>query len=302
MWKRPRATLAVWQLAARLVPRLTGRMAFRSFCRPPVPSQSPGETRLNERMAPLFAHAEALRVVHPTGEVATFLWRTARTPALGRVLLVHGWSARAYVMGLFVEPLRKAGFDVVAMDLPAHGASNGTQLSMPIGAEAILAVDAAIGPITHAITHSFGGTVLALAAEGGPPLQRKLLNLECAALIASPNRLEAMTAAFAKRRAIGPAAHAALDRTVTKHAGRPIGEIEIGRLLARADIPALIVHDEDDEDVPFQRAKAICKAAPRAQLMATKGLGHRRIVITSGVIRAVVRFLSDHVPSEADHV
>jgi pimeloyl-ACP methyl ester carboxylesterase len=289
--KRRRIAGTLWRVAARVTPDWTGRIAFRAFCRPPRTTEGAGEARLVERMAPLFARARAMDVATEDGKVSTFVWRTETGQARGRVLLVHGWSARAYVMGMFVEPLLKAGFDVVALDLPAHGQSSGRQLSMPIGARAILSVERALGPITHAITHSFGGTVVALAAEGGPPIHSRLTALKRVVFIASPNRLDAMTRAFAERRDIGAAAHAGLDRRVTLRAGRPIGEIEIGQFLAKAGIPALIIHDEHDEDVPFQRAEAICARAPLAQLMATQGLGHRRIVITSGVIRAAVRFL-----------
>ena len=282
---------AAWAAAGAIAPGLTGRVAFDAFCRPPREATDAGSKRLAERMTPLFARAERHAVAHPKGTVAAYLWRTASATRNGRVLLVHGWSARAFVMGLFVDPLLKAGFDVVAIDLPAHGQSDGRHLSMPIGADAVLAVDRALGPITAAVTHSFGGTLVALAAEGGPPLTAKLNALRRVVLIASPNRLDAMTAAFAKRRGLPPRAHAALDAAVTARAMRSIGDIEIGRFLATAGMPALIIHDRLDEDVPFSRAEAICAAAPNAELMATEGLGHRRIVITSAVIRAAVRFL-----------
>jgi pimeloyl-ACP methyl ester carboxylesterase len=288
---------ALWGSASTIAPRLSGRVAFADFCRPPrKPTDPTAEARLIDRMSPLFQRAESHRITHPNGTLAAFVWRTTITPSKGRVLLVHGWSARAYVMGLFVDPLLKAGFDCVAIDLPGHGQSDGRQLSMPIGAEAILAVDRAIGPITAAITHSFGGTVTALAAEGGPPLTARLPALERVVFIASPNRLDAMTAAYAKRRHLPPKTHAALDAAVTARAKRPIGDIEIGRFLAASGLPALIIHDEQDEDVPFHRAETICATAPNAQLMRTKGLGHRRIVITSGVVRASVRFLGGVLP------
>ena len=199
-------------------------------------------------------------------------------------------------MGLFVDPLLKSGFDVIAIDLPAHGRSDGHALSMPIGAEAILAVDRAIGPITAAVTHSFGGTVVALAAEGGPPLATRLNALERVVLIASPNRLDAMTAAFAKQHHLNAKAHAALNDAISTRAKRPIGDIEIGRFLAKVGLPALIIHDQDDDDVPFSRAEAICAAAANAVLMPTRGLGHRRIIITSTVVRASVRFLQGIAP------
>jgi pimeloyl-ACP methyl ester carboxylesterase len=281
---------AAFRLGGALAPATAGQAAYRLFCRPPIEAPDSGTLRLIEKMAPLFARAQSHRVSHPDGVVQAHHWRTDRHQPRGRVLLVHGWTGRAMVMGLFVQPLLKAGFDVVAMDLPAHGSSSGKLLNMPIGARAVQAVNAAIGPITAAITHSFGGPVVALAAEGGPPLASAMA-LEKLVLIAAPNKLTAMTEAFAARNHLPPKVHAALNAIISHAAERPIETVETGILLRRINTPALIIHDEGDEDVAFDRAETICATAPNTTLLKTSGLGHRRIVISSGVVRAAVRFL-----------
>lgn len=281
---------AAFRVGAVIAPAATGRAAYALFCRPPSGPQDSGTQRLIEKLGPLFARAQGHRVAHQDGVVQAYHWRADTREPRGRVLLVHGWTGRAMVMGLFVEPLLKAGFDVVAMDLPGHGLSTGKRLNMPIGARAVQAVDAALGPITAAIAHSFGGPVVALAAEGGPPLTGAMA-VDKLVLIAAPNKLTAMTAAFATRNRLPPHVHAALDATISRAAERPIETVETGILLRRADKPALIIHDEGDDDVPFDRAETICDTAPKATLMRTTGLGHRRIVISSGVVRAAVQFL-----------
>jgi pimeloyl-ACP methyl ester carboxylesterase len=286
-----RARHAVFHIAGSVAPTVAGRAAFELFCRPPVRPLDRGTERLIERMSPLFARAQARRVPFSDGSVQTYWWRTSNGSSRGRVLLVHGWTGRAMVMGLFVEPLLKAGFDVVAMDLPAHGNSSGSRLNMPIGARAVQAVARSFAPITSAITHSFGGPVMALALEGGPPLLGGL-ELDKVVLIAAPNKLTAMTDRFAKSQGLSAAVHNALNDHVSRAANRPIETVETGTLLCRARTPALIIHDESDADVPFDRAEAICASAPRATLMRTTGLGHTRIIISSAVVRASIRFLS----------
>jgi pimeloyl-ACP methyl ester carboxylesterase len=283
---------AAFRAGGALAPAVAGRAAYRLFCRPPTSAPDSGTVRLIEKMGPLFAKAQSHRVPHADGVVQAHHWRAQNREPRGRVLLVHGWTGRAMVMGLFVEPLLKAGFDVVSVDLPAHGASTGQFLNMPIGARAVQAVNGAIGPITAAITHSFGGPVVALAAEGGPPLGQAMV-VDKLVLIAAPNKLTAMTEAFATRNGLPPNVHAAMNAIISRAAERPIETVETGILLRRIDKPALIIHDEGDEDVPFDRAETICATAPKAALMRTSGLGHRRIVISSGVVRAAVRFLSD---------
>src|SRR5215475_7296630 len=46
------------------------------------------------------------------------------------VLLVLGWSGSASQMSHFIGPLVKAGFNAVAVDLPAHGQSGGSQTTV----------------------------------------------------------------------------------------------------------------------------------------------------------------------------
>jgi Alpha/beta hydrolase family len=189
----------VFHMVGTVAPQTAGRIAFDLFCRPPSVPLDRGSQRLVERMTPLFESAEIRNVMFRDGVVQAYHWPARQAVSMGRVLLVHGWTGRAMVMGLFVEPLLKAGFDVVALDLPAHGLSDGTRLSLPIGARAVQAVAHAFGPITGAITHSFGGPVVALAMEGGPPLNESL-KLARVVMIASPNKLSAMTDRFATSR------------------------------------------------------------------------------------------------------
>jgi pimeloyl-ACP methyl ester carboxylesterase len=288
----------VFHMGGAVAPQALGRVAFELFCRPPRQPMDSGTRRLIERMTPLFDRAAARRVAFADGVVQAYGWQTARSIPRGRVLLVHGWTGRAMVMGLFVEPLLKAGFDVVALDLPAHGASPGRRLNMPIGARAVQAVALAYGGVTAAITHSFGGPVVALAAEGGPPLS-EAMPIKCMVFIAAPNKLTAMTHAFATRHHLPPRVSVALNTQVSAAAHRPIETIETGILLRRADTPTLIIHDETDADVPFDRAETICATAPRATLMRTLGLGHKRIIISSAVVRASIRYLEAAQPETA---
>ena len=65
-----------------------------------------------------------------------------------------------------------------------------------------------------------------------------------------------------------------------------------GRLIApKMRAPLLIVHDEDDVDVPWQDGERYAQAWPDSRLMTTRGLGHRRILREPEVLEAVATFL-----------
>jgi pimeloyl-ACP methyl ester carboxylesterase len=283
----------VFRTSAAIAPSTTGRAAFTLFCLPPRASaRDASELKLAEKLGPILGKAEALRVTTPDGEVQTYLWRTEQSPPRGRVLLVHGWTASALVMTLFVEPLRKAGFDVAAVDLPAHGQSTGRLLNMPLGARALLAVADQMGPFTGLVSHSFGGPIAALAVEGGSPVHRRFA-VDRLVLISAPHALHRVTRAFGTAFGFNEVLQTRLADEVTRRAGRPIQSITTGDLLRVANHPVLIVQDDDDDVVPFADGRAIADAAgPLATLLTTKGLGHRRIVVMPSVVRAAVKFLS----------
>jgi pimeloyl-ACP methyl ester carboxylesterase len=283
----------VFRIAGAIAPKLAGKAAYIAFCLPPrIPASDASRQRLTEKLGPLRDDAEARTLTTPDGTVQAYHWRTVTKPAKGRVLLVHGWTAEALVMGLFVKPLRNAGFDVVAIDLPAHGRSSGRMLNMPIGARAVLAAAETLGPFTGIITHSFGGAIAALAVEGGSPIYRKAA-VDKLVLIASPHSISKAARDFGDGFAFTETLQLRLGDEVTKAARRPIETINIGDMLATVGRPVLVVHDTEDERVPFSEAEALVAGAKgHATLMQTKGLGHERVVVMPNVVRAAVRFLS----------
>ena len=107
-------------------------------------------------------HFDGAYVDAPTGRVAY----TAE--GFGpSILLVHGWDGSARDMSDIALALDRAGARIVALDLPAHGFSEGEKLSAEDAAAAILAVAAKEGPFAAVIAHSFGCPSTVLALEGG---------------------------------------------------------------------------------------------------------------------------------------
>ena len=68
------------------------------------------------------------------------------------------------------------------------------------------------------------------------------------------------------------------------------GAIEIARLAA---YPLLVVHDMNDAEVPIANGRVYAQA-PNARMLATDGLGHRRILRDLHVVDASVSFIAEH--------
>jgi pimeloyl-ACP methyl ester carboxylesterase len=56
-------------------------------------------------------------------------------------------------------------------------------------------------------------------------------------------------------------------------------------------IPALIIHDDRDRDIPWEDGMAVADAWPGAKFKLTHGLGHRRILRDAAVISAATEFI-----------
>jgi pimeloyl-ACP methyl ester carboxylesterase len=54
----------------------------------------------------------------------------------------------------------------------------------------------------------------------------------------------------------------------------------------------LIVHDHDDDMVPFSEGEVIARHWLRAEFLPTRGLGHRLVLADPGVVDRTVRFIT----------
>ena len=118
------------------------------------------------------------------------------------------------------------------------------------------------------------------------------LHVDRLVLISSPNSLARLTQNFADSQRFSARTLKALNDEIGRICGRSVNELNAGDFLRVAGAPTLIIHDEQDEEVPVSEAGAILdRAGSTANLMTTNGLGHRRIVVMPNVVRAAVRHL-----------
>jgi pimeloyl-ACP methyl ester carboxylesterase len=252
-------------------------LALQEFLRPPPPLRNlKREEAILER-----AEVTRLKIVPGTEndieEVAAYRWGKADR----RILLVHGWGGRAAQFFALIPRLLEAGFEVIAFDAPAHGASSGSFASGPAFARAaqMIAGDAVHGIIAH----SLGAAGSAIALAQGLRANRVVF-LAPAALIGS------LLEEFIRLRQIPEPVAAELRQ---RFAARYSAVIVSVPLMARKfDASALIFHDPEDRDLPFSHSEAIAAAWPGAELIATGKAGHWRIMRDQSVIDRTIRFLS----------
>ena len=221
-------------------------------------------------------------VDHKYGPLAVNIWGEGPT-----VLLVHGWSGRGSQMGSFAQPLVDRGYRVVAYDLPAHGRSPGNSTNIFKAIETLEAIAETYGPIHGVIAHSFGVMVTTLALREGVEINRF-------AAISPPASLHWLIERFERILQIPAPTHRALVRRIEADFGSGIWDkVALDKAARNLDIPALIVHDDQDYDVSWEQGKMLADAWPGAIFMKTSGLGHRRILRDRSVINEIVEFINN---------
>lgn len=134
----------IFRALSRISPDLAALALHALYRRPALTRHyNRKERALLKEASELFARAERLDtpVVTASGRGQLRAWRfQAKGPSRGLVLLLHGWSADARAMTAFVGPLVEAGYDALAVDLPAHGGSSGATACAETAACAVAAM------------------------------------------------------------------------------------------------------------------------------------------------------------------
>jgi pimeloyl-ACP methyl ester carboxylesterase len=254
-----------------VAPAIAERVAERLFMTPPRHPPPPAEKAALEGAEP-FALRAGGTIVRGS--------RLGQGPA---VLLVHGWGGRGGQLAAYAPSLVAGGCSAVAFDGPGHGASGGRTSNLARLAEAIQVVAGRFGG-RAAIGHSFGGAALALALHRG-------LDLDAAVLVGAPRTPRGFFDPFCAALGLRDATRDGVRRRIERKVGIPMDDLDLPRLAAALAVPALVVHDRADAEVPFEHGAAIAASWPGARLLPTAGLGHRRILRDPAVVGEVASFV-----------
>lgn len=196
------------------------------------------------------------------------------------VLLVHGWQAQAADLLPLAETLVDAGFSVWAPDLPAHGHSTGSMLSIPLAARALLEVWRQAGPLHAAVAHSYGGASLVHALTLG-------LKTSKVVLLAPPTHYGLHVRQMAQAAGMDAALLPALLHRLEQLIGEAPDHIAMARQAASLRQPALFLHAADDPVVPIEATMQVANAWPGARWHRLEGLGHFRL-LTDATVHALI--------------
>ena len=276
----PRSRLAQWigsglSSMNLVAPGLALQVTSRLFLSPP---------RSPQRTAPSQARAERFSVDSGRTRLACYRWALPGRQRAPTAFMVHGWGGRALQFDAFVEPLLQAGFSVIAPDLPAHGQSTGRVTNVFEFKRAILDLGQHVGAPSVVIAHSFGCMATSLALRDG-------LSPQAVVFVAPMTSFQFAVDSFADQLSLSASLKARAESHFEQRFAISRAGLEHRTLAPTWALPLLVIHDRNDSVVPPSMGQALAAAWPGAELVETRGLGHRRVLDSSEVVEQALRFI-----------
>ncbi|WP_449125498.1 alpha/beta hydrolase [Pseudomonas viridiflava] len=277
--------LLLLRIASRVLPGPTGRYLARRFITPQAGERSKAASAVS---ASSGVHTETLTLGGT--DITTYRWGDpSREPY---VLLAHGWSSYALRFVEWIPMLRSMGYAVVSFDQPAHGASRGKINHLPLFVEMIRQVGRHFGKPAVFIGHSMGASSVIFAQDEEWSPERFVLIAPFVAISENASR-QFETAG------ISPKAFPSFEAYLYSVTGRRFAEYEGALRLPLMKGPALIIHDRQDRETPWEKGARFAKLWPGARLFSTEGLGHNRLLDHPSVINEVMNFIKPEKSSKA---
>ncbi len=258
---------------SRLAPAATARLAWHLFAKPPRKSHVDRYEVLGDaRRTSLSAEGHELSA-----------WEWGEGPP---VLLLHGWGSSALSLGAFVKPLANAGFRVIAYDAHAHGKSPGVTTTGPVMARHLNQIARDLGA-RHVVAHSMGTVVAGFGVRDG-------LDVERMALLNGPADMPFFLSAFTNGLGFSDRVQRRMIARFEREHGLRWEDCVVEWVAEGSTIPTLLVHDDNDPDVPWEHAERVRSAWKNTHAITTRGLGHRGSLHAPEVVAATVDFLRGH--------
>jgi len=261
--------------------RKAAEKAFDLFCTPYLKVKRKGHP----------PQAETIRFTLDTGKgkpplnIHGYRWNH---PSRHRVLLLHGFGSAAFKFEHFVPGLTRKGYEVLAIDAPAHGKSDGKRTHAVEYKAMIGEAIKRFGPFSGYIAHSFGGIALCLALEDGTDQAGSKVVL----IAPATETTSAIDGAFRMLKVKDESVRKEFDRIILEQSGKPAEWYSIRRAIRNIRARILWIHDEGDDITPFEDALKVKEDGhAHIEFFITEGLGHQKIYRDEAVKKRVIEFL-----------
>ncbi len=276
--KIPKSILITAKLLEVTSSKLAMKFASKLFT-------TPIKYKLPKREIEMDQNSEHEKLLIPSIDKEIVVYKYGEKGGTKKVLLVHGWSGRGTQLVKIADEMLKIGYSTISFDAPAHGKASGKTSNMTEFIAGILELEKKFGPFEYAIGHSLGGMSILNSIKRG-------LKVKKAVIIGSGDIVEDIMDDFVEKLGMNIAISKKMKTNFEKKIGETMDSFSAYIAAREVAIPVLIIHDNDDDDVPVKAAHHIHENLKNSELILTEGLGHRKILGDTKVIKKIVEFLN----------
>lgn len=225
---------------------------------------SPRKGRYTETQRKVVSSAIYEELKYDNLNIATYRWHGKNKT----VLLAHGWESNASRWAYLLEVFRDNDYDVIALDAPAHGRSDGNQFNAILYSEFINVAVRRFSPEV-VVGHSVGGMASVFCKNNHevPSIQKLIL-------LGAPAHFTGVFSRYKSMMGYNRKISEGLDRIVLERFGKSVDYFSAANFTANFDIKGLIVHDKKDRIIPYEDALLFANRYKSAKLISTSGFGH----------------------------
>ncbi|MEO5789619.1 alpha/beta hydrolase [Gelidibacter sp.] len=228
---------------------------------------TPRAGKVNEEQSDFLHTAYQEELKFENHRIMTYRWLGTKQT----ILLTHGWESNSARWKKLIIDLKKKGFNVVALDAPAHGRSGGNIFNALLYAEFINVVANRFSP-DIIIGHSVGGMASVYFQH-----KYQFAPLKKLVLLGSPSEFKDVMKRYTDMLGYNQRIVSELQHTIVERFGSPAETFSTAKFLETIASEGLIIHDEDDRIIPYKDALLIKNSFKNSKLITTKGLGHSLI-------------------------
>jgi pimeloyl-ACP methyl ester carboxylesterase len=209
-----------------------------------------------------------------------------------KILFLHGWSGWVGQFEALIREINPSEYTIYAVQPLGHGDSRAVRSHPGRFIEASLeAIEYLDSSFRIAIGHSLGAAALVSA-------QSLTASFESMVLISSPATIEGVLNRFARFLNLGRRSKSHFIATMEETVGIPIEEFSALSIADAEKVPVLLIHDEDDQEIPVSESESLSLAFENSEIFRTAGWGHSRLLKNPEVAKRIMNFLDNASPQK----
>lgn len=242
----------------------------------------PGRVGYTDRQRLIISEAQVSQTSYQGDLIKHYRWGHSGP----KILLCHGWRSKAADFRRMIKKFVAEGYQVEAIDMRAHGNSQGKHTAMPEFRDVIKNHITKNGPYETIVGHSIGALASGIAlSELGMAIQPKHFYV-----ISAPPYIRYFFKDIVNDVGCNESVYHAMCALVKEKYHHSIDYFDL-RIKANdlKNIDTHLFYCEDDQVIPFVKGEELESAWPHASFVHVKGLGHYKIMANDSITDYILK-------------